>query len=71
MGEIALEVKHVSIDYKNLMHMSLHQSFLNKEVKKADIIRAVDDVSLLGLKPIPIAIKETRFPFLSITPSSG
>ena len=45
MKEIALDVSHVSIDYKNLMHMSLHQSFLNKEVKKADIIRAVDDVS--------------------------
>lgn len=45
MSEIALDVQHVSIDYKNLMHMSLHQMFLNKDVKKADIIRAVDDVS--------------------------
>lgn len=45
MKDIALEVKNVSIDYKNLMHMSLHQSLLKREVKKADIIRAVDNVS--------------------------
>ncbi len=45
MKNVALEVNHVSIDYKNLMHMSLHQSLLKKEVKKADIIRAVNDVS--------------------------
>lgn len=45
MGNIALEVNHVSIDYKNLMHMSMHQSLLQKGVKRADIIRAVDDVS--------------------------
>ena len=43
--KIALSVEHVSIDYKNLMHMSLHQSLLRKEVKKADIIHAVKDVS--------------------------
>lgn len=42
---MALEVNHVSIDYKSLMHMSLHQSFLNKDIKKAEIIRAVNDVS--------------------------
>ena len=45
MREIALEVSHVSIDYKNLMHMSLHQSLLNKDIKKAETIRAVSDVS--------------------------
>lgn len=45
MSEIALEVSHVSIDYKNLMHMSLHQSLLNKNIKKAETIRAVNDVS--------------------------
>lgn len=45
MRNIALEVNHVSIDYKNLMHMSMHQSLLQKGVKRADIIRAVDDVS--------------------------
>lgn len=45
MGDIALEVNHVSINYKNLMHMSLHQSLLKKEVKRADIVKAVDDVS--------------------------
>lgn len=45
MGDIALEVEHVSIDYRNLMHMSLHQSVLRGDVKRADIIRAVDDVS--------------------------
>lgn len=45
MSEIALEVSHVSIDYKNLMHMSLHQSLMNKNIKKAETIRAVSDVS--------------------------
>ncbi len=45
MGDIALEVEHVSIDYRNLMHMSLHQGLLRGDVKRADIIRAVNDVS--------------------------
>lgn len=45
MKNIALEVNHVSIDYRNLMHMSMHQSLLQKGVKRAEIIRAVDDVS--------------------------
>lgn len=45
MDSIALEVNHVSINYKNLMHMSLHQSLLKKEVKRADIVKAVDDIS--------------------------
>lgn len=45
MSKIALEVNHVSIDYRNLMHMSMHQSLLQKGIKRADIIRAVDDVS--------------------------
>lgn len=45
MKNIALEVNHVSIYYRNLMHMSMHQSLLQKGVKRAEIIRAVDDVS--------------------------
>lgn len=45
MGNIALEVNHVSIDYKNLMHMSMHQSLLRRGIKRADIIRAVDNIS--------------------------
>lgn len=45
MGNIALEVNHVSIDYKNLMHMSMHQSLLKKKERKVDIVRAVNDVS--------------------------
>ena len=45
MRDIALEVNHVSIDYKNLMHMSMHQALPKKDVKRADIIRAVDDIS--------------------------
>lgn len=45
MGDIALEVSHVSIDYKNLMHMSLHQGLLTGEAKRADIVRAVNDIS--------------------------
>lgn len=45
MGDIALEVSHVSIDYRNLMHMSLHQGLLKGEAKRADIVRAVNDIS--------------------------
>ena len=45
MSEMALDVNHVSIDYKNLMHMSMHQALLKKDVKRTDIVRAVDDIS--------------------------
>lgn len=45
MSNIALEVRNVSIDYRNLMHMSLHQSLLKDGVKRADTIRAVNNVS--------------------------
>ena len=45
MREIALEASHGSIDYRNLMHMSLHQSLTKDRVKKVDIIRAVNDIS--------------------------
>lgn len=45
MKETALDVRHVSIDYKNLMHMSLHQSILKNGIQKSERIRAVKDVS--------------------------
>lgn len=45
MKNIALEVSHVSINYKNLIHMSMHQSLLNRKAKKADTIQAVRDIS--------------------------
>lgn len=45
MSDIALEVKHVSIDYKNLAHMSMHQGLLKKGMKRVEAIRAVDDLS--------------------------
>lgn len=45
MKEIALDVNHVSIDYRNLTHMSLHQSILKGGVRKPEFIRAVNDVS--------------------------
>lgn len=45
MSEIALEVSHVSIDYRSLAHMSMHQGLLKKGVKRAETIRAVDDLS--------------------------
>lgn len=45
MSEIALEVSHVSIDYRNLAHMSMHQGLLKRGVKRAETIRAVDDLS--------------------------
>ncbi len=45
MGKIALEVSHVSIDYKNLMHMSMHQGLLKKNAQRVESIRAVYDMS--------------------------
>lgn len=42
---IALEVKNVSIDYKDMSHMSLAKSFRKGEVKKSNIVRAVNDIS--------------------------
>lgn len=45
MGKIALEVNHVSIDYKNLMHMSMHQGLLKRKKRRVESIRAVHDMS--------------------------
>lgn len=46
MNEITIEAKDLCIYYKNLQHMSIHQSIMNKDaMKKADVIRAVDGVS--------------------------
>lgn len=45
MENIALEINHVSINYKNLVNMSLHQGLLKGEAKKADVVKAVDDIS--------------------------
>lgn len=33
MSDIALDVRNVSIDYKNLMHMSLHRVCLKRALK--------------------------------------
>lgn len=43
--KIALDVNHVSIDYQDLSHMSLAKSLKKGEVKKTNVVRAVDDVS--------------------------
>lgn len=45
MKEIALDVEHVSIDYRDLSHMSLAKSLKQGEIKKSNIVRAVNDVS--------------------------
>lgn len=45
MKDIALDVNHVSIDYKDLSHMSLAKSLKKGEVKKANVVRAVNDVT--------------------------
>lgn len=45
MTEVALEVSHVCIDYKDLSHMSLHKSLVKDGVRKANVFRAVDDLS--------------------------
>lgn len=45
MKKIALDVSHVSIDYRDLSHMKLAKSFAKGEVKKSNVVRAVNDVS--------------------------
>lgn len=45
MKDIALECKHVSIDYRDLSHMSLAKSLRKDGVKRANVVRAVNDVS--------------------------
>lgn len=46
MDNNAIEVRNLCIEYRNLAHMSIHQSFANKELlKKANIVKAVNDVS--------------------------
>lgn len=46
MGEYSIEVKDLSIEYRNLAHISIHQSIANKDVfKKMDVVRAVDNIS--------------------------
>lgn len=45
MKDIALEVNHVSINYRNLTHMSMHQSLLKRGIQRVDIIKAVEDIS--------------------------
>lgn len=46
MKEIAIEVKDLCIDYRNLSHMSIHQCLMNKKaLKMADVVHAVRGVS--------------------------
>lgn len=45
MSKVALDVSHVSIDYKDLSHMSLHQSLAKDGVRKANVVHAVKDIS--------------------------
>lgn len=44
-NEIALTVNHVSIDYKDIAHMSLAKSLRKDGARKAKVFRAVNDVS--------------------------
>lgn len=43
--EIALSVDHVSIDYRDISHMSLAKSLRKGGVKLSSVVRAVNDVS--------------------------
>lgn len=46
MSETVLEVKNLCIDYRNLAHMSIHQTlFGRKENKEDGVVHAVKDVS--------------------------
>ena len=43
--EIALNVDHVSIDYRDISHMSLAKSLRRDGIKMSSVVRAVNDVS--------------------------
>lgn len=43
--EIALSVDHVSIDYRDISHMSLSKSLRKGGVKMSNVVRAVNDIS--------------------------
>lgn len=43
--EIALTVDHVSIDYRDISHMSLAKSLRKDGIKLSNVVRAVNDVS--------------------------
>lgn len=45
MSNIALTVEHVSIDYKDISHMSLAKSLRKNGVRRAKVFRAVNDIS--------------------------
>ena len=45
MSTCALDVSHVSIDYRDLSRMKLARTFSKGEVKRSNVVRAVDDVS--------------------------
>lgn len=45
MKKVALDVEHVSIDYRDLSRMSLAKSLKRGAVKKANTVRAVNDIS--------------------------
>lgn len=46
MKENSIEVRDLRIDYRNLSHMSIHQSIKVKEtIKKADVVHAVRGIS--------------------------
>lgn len=44
-SEIALSVNHVSIDYRDISHMSLAKSLRKDGVKLSNVVRAVNDIS--------------------------
>ena len=46
MEKIAIDVRNLTIDYRNLTHMSIHQSLRVAEtIKKADVVHAVRGIS--------------------------
>lgn len=45
MSEIALDVSHVSIDYRDMSRVSLGSLVRNRGLNRADVVRAVNDVS--------------------------
>ncbi len=45
MDNVTLTVDHVSIDYKDISHMSLAKSLRRDGIRKADVFRAVNDIS--------------------------
>ena len=67
MSEAVLEVKNLCIDYRNLSHMSIHQSLMRRKKDKEDhIVHAVKDITFSVQKVLHHCVVEGESLFAQI-----